>query len=430
MAEENENPGAQQGASPEPKFAAYIGIDWADQKHDWAWKPTEDGPRKTGQFAHTPEAIHEWVAQVLTAFGDRPVAVALEQAHGSLLFQLMKYPNLVLYPVHPNLVSNYRKSFRPSGAKSDPIDRDILLDLLVRHRDKLRPLHPDTVETRTLQFVVEERRQWVDDRTCLGQRLTACLKLYYPQALVWFPDITAPIALGWLERWPALEQAQKARPATIENFLVEHGRSEADKIQLQLQQIENGRPAVTDAAVIDSCLLNVQALVGQIKSLRLSIAEYDRRIASLVQSHQDFAIFDSLPGAGAAMAPRLIAALGTQRERFADAASLQCFSGIAPVTSQSGNQHWVHWRWACPKFTRQTFHEWADHSRKKCDWARDFYRQKRDAGKSHHAALRALAFKWIRILFRCWKDRVPYNEALYLSTVRNRSLPKSSLATA
>jgi transposase len=415
------------GVSSEPKFAAYISIDWADQKHDWAWQSTDGGPKRTGQFAHTPEEVHQWVAQVQAAFGGQPVAVALEQARGALLYQLMKYPNLVLYPVHPSTVANYRKSFWPSGAKSDPIDRDVLLDLLVRHRDKLRPLHPDTVETRTLQFLTEERRQWVDDRTRFGHRLTACLKLYYPQVLNWFDDVTAPITLAWLERWPTLEELQKARPDTIQKFLVEHGRRDADKVQAQLQQIQQARPAVTDAAVIDSCRANARALMGPLKPLRQAIADYDRQIESLVKPHPDFAIIDSFPGAGPAMAPRLIAVLGTQRDRYENAISLQCFSGIAPVTSQSGQQCWVHWRWACPQFVRQTFHEWAQHSMKKCKWARCFYQEKREAGKSHHAAIRALAYKWIRILFRCWRDRVPYDEAKYLHSVRDRLLPKTIL---
>lgn len=415
------------GARTEPEFAAYISIDWADQKHDWAWQPTDGGTQRTGQFAHTPEAIHGWVAQVRAAFGDQPVAVALEQARGPLLFQLMKYPNLVLYPVHPSTLASYRQSWRPSGAKSDPSDTGLLLDILQRHRDKLRRLQPDTVATRTLQFLVEERRKWVDDRTCFGHRLTAGLKLYYPQVLNWFDDVTAPITIDWLERWPTLGKLQKARPAAIEQFLIEHGRRDADKIQHQLQEIQQARPAVTDAAVIDSCVMNVQALVGQLKPLRQAINDYDRRIESLVQSHPDFAIVDSFPGVGPAMAPRLIAALGTQRDRFEDAGSLQCFSGIAPVTSQSGRQSWVHWRWACPIFVRQTFHEWAQHSMKKCEWARICYQQKREAGKSHHAAIRALAFKWLRILFRCWKDRVPYDEARYLRSVRDRLLPKNIL---
>lgn len=423
MAEDN--PGAQ----PIPEFAAYVGIDWADQKHDWACRGSGGGPIRTGQFAHTPEAIHDWVAQLREIFGDRPVAVALEQSRGPLLFQLMKFPNLVLYPIHPTTLANYRQSWRPSGAKSDPSDTGLVLDLLMRHPDKLRPLSPDTEATRTLQFLVEDRRKWVDTRTDFGNRLTASLKLYYPQVLVWFDDVTAPIVLDWLERWPTLEKLQKARPATIEKFLCDHGRRDAEKIQSQLEQIRNARPAVTDSAVIDSCLVNVEALVGQLTSLRKSIAGYDRQIEDTLRSHPDFPIVDSFPGAGPAMAPRLIAVLGTQRDRFDSAGALQCYSGIAPVTSQSGRQHWVHWRWACPKFVRQTFHEWAQHSMKACEWAHIFYQDKRKAGKSHHAAIRALAFKWLRILYRCWKDRVPYDEARYLRSMRDRLLPKNGLKT-
>ncbi len=418
------------GASTEPEFAAFIGIDWADQKHDWAWQEAAAEKRqRSGQFASTPEAVHAWVAEIRATFGDRPVAVALEQARGALLFQLMKYPHLVLYPVHPSTLASYRQSFRPSGAKSDPSDTHLIRELLLRHRDKLRPLHPDTVETRTLQFLVEERRQWVEDRTSFGLRLSACLKLYYPQVLQWFDDVTAPIVIAWLTRWPTLEKLQQARPATIEEFLREHGRHDADKIRQQLQEIPQARPAVADVAVLVSCLSNVQGLVGQLTPLRAAIADYDRQIESLAQSHPDFAIIDSFPGAGPALAPRLIAALGTQRDRFDSAGALQSYSGIAPVTSQSGRQSWVHWRWACPKFVRQTFHEWAQHSMKKCDWARNFYRQQRDNGKSHHAAIRSLAFKWQRILFRCWADRVPYDEARYLRSVRDRLLPKVILKT-
>ena len=116
------------------------------------------------------------------------------------------------------------------------------------------------------------------------------------------------------------------------------------------------------------------------------------------------------------MAPRLIAALGTQRDRFPSANDLQCYTGIAPVQVASGKQCWTHFRWASPKFVRQTIHEWADHSRKKCAWAGAFYRPQRDARKTHHAAIRALAFKWLRILYRCWKDRVLYDETKYLTS--------------
>src|SRR5262249_15635068 len=131
-------------------------------------------------------------------------------------------------------------------------------------------------------------------------------------------------------------------------------------------------------------------------------------------AHPDFFIFESLPGAGAVMAPRLLAAFGSQRERYANAAEVQSYSGIAPVTERSGKKKWVHFRWACPKFLRQSFH---------AVWTRSYYQQQRSRGQDHQAAVRALAFKWIRIAFRCWKDGVAYDENRYLAALVRRGSP-------
>jgi Transposase IS116/IS110/IS902 family len=123
----------------------------------------------------------------------------------------------------------------------------------------------------------------------------------------------------------------------------------------------------------------------------------------------------------------LIAAFGTYRDRYQTAHEVQCYSGIAPVIESSGKQHWIHFRWACPKFLRQTFHEWALHSMSTSVWARNYYEQQRAKNKSHHAAVRALAFKWIRILFRCWQDRQLYNEAWYEQARQRRAHTSTSL---
>ena len=129
-------------------------------------------------------------------------------------------------------------------------------------------------------------------------------------------------------------------------------------------------------------------------------------------------------------ASRLLAAFGENRERFADAAAVQKFAGIAPVTERSGNKHWVHWRWACPKFLRQSFVEWTAETLTRSFWARAFYDSHRARGSSHNAALRALAFKWIRVLFRCWVDRTPYDESRYLSALQKRRSPLLKFAAA
>jgi hypothetical protein len=120
----------------------------------------------------------------------------------------------------------------------------------------------------------------------------------------------------------------------------------------------------------------------------------------------------------------LIAAVGSKRQRFASANEMACCFGVAPVTAGSGQSRWVHWRWACSKFVRQSFHEWAACSIRTCEWARQYYDQQRDKGKGHHAAVRALAYKWIRIYFRCWRDGVAYSEERYLKAKSTHTLPQ------
>lgn len=115
--------------------------------------------RQAGTVDHTPEAVAIWATERRLRFNGQPIAVAVEQSLGPLVFMLTKYEHLIIFPVHPTTLANYRKSFRPSGAKDDPNDAALLLDVLTLHHDKLRQLRPDTPETRTLQFLVEERRK-------------------------------------------------------------------------------------------------------------------------------------------------------------------------------------------------------------------------------------------------------------------------------
>jgi hypothetical protein len=189
------------------------------------------------------------------------------------------------------------------------------------------------------------------------------------------------------------------------------------------QEIAQAKAALRDPAVQEPAVALVRVLLELLSALREGIAQFDKLIEVAAQEHPDFFIFDSLPGAGKVMAPRVLAAFGSQRERYGTAVEMQQYSGIAPLTESSGKSHWVHFRWACPKFLRQSFQEWAAHSLEQSVWARAYYEQQRARGSGHQAAVRALAFKWIRIVFRCWKDRVPYDESRYLAALRQRGSP-------
>ena len=199
-------------------------------------------------------------------------------------------------------------------------------------------------------------------------------------------------------------------------------RSQA-RIDERLRAIKSATPLTDDVAVILPNQLLVLALVEQLRVTMQAIDRFDAEIATVSQTLPDYSLFWALPAAGPAFAPRLLAAFGEQRERYQSAAAVQQYSGIAPVTESSGKKHWVHWRLQCPSFLRQTFVEWAGATLPRSFWAAAYYRQQRAKGCSHHAAVRALAFKWIRILYRCWQARTPYDESTYLNALKRRGSP-------
>ena len=404
-------------------FAAFIGLDWADAKHEVCLQAAGTAQREFRSLEHSPEEINAWVQTLRTRFNGQPVAVCLELTKGPIVSALRHYDFLVLFPVNPLTVAKYREAFTPSRAKDDPTDAELQVEILLKHRDRLMPLSPQSPTMRALVQLVEHRRRLVGDKVRLTNRLTSALKNYFPHVLRWFQDKDTAIFCDFLSRWPTLKAAQLARRTTLESFFRAHHVHSADVITTRIEAIKSAVALTTDEGVITPNALLVQALVAQLRVTLQVIADFDNAIAQRAQEHPDFSLFDALPGAGAVFAPRLLAAFGEQRERYASAEELQKYAGIAPVTERSGKKTWVHWRLQCPKFLRQTFVEWAAESTRHSFWAQVYYQQQRAKGKAHQAAVRALAFKWIRILSRCWQDRTPYDDSVYLQALNRRSAP-------
>ena len=403
-----------------PEVVAWVGLDWADQRHEIRLEAADSRQVESSSVEQKPEALHAWVAQLRARFPQGRIALALEQSRGAVIYALMAYDFLLLYPVPPKGLARYREAFFTSGAKSDLTDADLLLEMVRSHRDRLRAWHPDDALTRQLRLLVEHRRQTVADRTRLTNRLTALLKSYFPQALEWAGELRSLAACEFLLQWPSLEAFQGAGRSAWRRFYRQHRRLAGEELEQLLDTIAQARPLTQDRALLEASVLMTQTLAEQLRTVIVALARLDQALEKLFDQHPDQALFQGLPGAGEALAPRLAAAFGTDRHRYQCAEEIQQFSGIAPVTEASGKMRWVHWRMACPKFLRQTFHEFADASRKKSLWARAYYEQQRQHGASHHAAVRALAYKWIRILYRCWQTRTPYNESLYLEALRRR----------
>lgn len=407
----------------ESAYAAFIGIDWADKKHDICLQVEGSEKRERLVLEHRPGTIQAWAEQLRERFAGAAVAVSVELSRGPIVSALLEHEFFVLFPVQPTTVANYRKAFSPSGAKDDPTDAEVILELLVRHRDKLKRLEPEGGEMRALRRLVEWRRDLVQDRTRLTNRITDALKAYFPQVLEWFQDKEAAIFADFLERWPTLEHAQRARRETLESFFRAGNVRRASSIEQRLKAIRAERSLHSDEAVTGPARMLVEALLPQLRVLSAGIGRFEAEIDRLAPRQPDYQLFGDLPGAGPIFAPRLLVAFGERRERFPTASSVQKSAGIAPVMERSGNKAWVHWRYSCSKFVRQTFVEWAGQTIPRSFWAKAFYQSCRARGAPHQAALRALAFKWIRILHRCWVDRVPYDESRYLMALQKRGAP-------
>ena len=411
------------------EYAAYIGLDWGDRAHAIALQVQGSSHIEKTTLIHSAETLHEWIAALRQRFDGRPVAIATEAAHGPVIHALLEVEFITIYPINPKTSACYRRAFATSGAKDDLPDADLLLDLLLQHRSKLAPWRPEDVQTRKLAGLVTARRHAVNLRTQLANSLRTLLKGYFPQVLGWIgEDVFSPLACAFLLKWPDLISLKAARLATVRQFYYAHNLRRGDVIEKRLEQIAHARALTTDDAVVSVSVLSCRMLVEQLQTLAGSIKEYERQIALCFVEHPEAQLFRNLPGAGKTFAPRLLVAFGTQRDRYPSAANLQKFAGVAPVTEKSGTRLWVHWRWSAPRFLRQTFVEWAGETICHSTWARAFYVHQKGRGKRHNAIVRSLAFKWIRILWKCWMDRVPYDEAKYLETLSRRNSPLLKLA--
>jgi len=405
----------------ESPIVAYVGLDWADQQHVVCWRAADSAEVHRRVVEQRPEPLQDWVAQLRQRFPDGLIAIALEQSRGPVIAALMHYDFLRLYPINPKSLARYREAFSSSGAKDDPSDAALLLDLLVKHRERFTPWVPDDALSRQLALRVEHRRKLVDLQTQLTHQLRSYLKLYFPQALDWIGELDRPQAGAFLQRWPTLEAVQQAQPPQLEEFYRHHHCRRPRLMQQRIEQIQQARPLTQDPALVEACSRMVLALVAQLQVLIATLEQWQAEISQLFAQHPDALLFASLPGAGVVFAPRLQAAFGSRRERFATAQDLLQFSGLAPVTQRSGKSRQVHRRWARPKFLHQSLLEFAALSLPRCSWARALYQQLRAGKHRHWAALRVVAYKWVRILFRCWKDRVPYDEQKYLGSLERRN---------
>lgn len=409
-------------------FVACVGWDWADKEHVLSLRETGGSKIQLRRLGGRPEDLHGWAADMMSRFEGGKIAIAIDAGRGAVISAFINYPHLVLYPINPKAAASLREAFFPSGKKDDPVDSEVLLEIVQKHRDRIRPLNPADPLTRQLGILSEHRRKLDDSRKREVNRLRAALKTYYPQVLELFEDLSTPLVCDFLAKWPSLSQLRRAKDSTITTFFREHRSRSSELIEKRLALIRSAVALTSDEALIDSGIIRVISLVPVIRAYIEQIHMLEKRIATLWADHPDHDLIDSFAGLGPILGPRVAAILGTDRSRFESPESLQQFSGVAPVTHQTGGKRGpksVQRRIRRPRFIHQTLIEWAGHSINSSVWAKAFYDMKREQHPtaSHWSILRRLAYKWVRLLHRCWLANAPYDETLYQQELIRRGSP-------
>jgi transposase len=388
----------------------YVGLDWADQHHDVM--VLGEAGRRAGsrRVTHSQEGLED-LKQFLLSIAPRPedLACVVETSHGLLITFLLE-AGIPVYPVNPKTANALRKA---AGAKTDQIDAYLLAKTARFDLEDLRRLEPDSVTVQELKTLTRDQDALIQTQTRLVNQLTACLKDYYPAALNLFAKLQQHSALVFLQTYTTPQAAQAASVEEIATTLRAgkhtNPRRTAPKIFEELHRPQ----LVANAVMVRTKSRLMLSLVKQLLVVVEEIAAYDEEISTLFLTHEDQAIFASLPGAGQRLAPRLLAEWGDDRARYTDANSVQTLAGTAPVPFKSGNYAKAHKRFACVKPLRNALYQFAWQSTRQEAWARNYYRRKRAEGQSHSMAVRALANIWVRIIYRMWQSQTCYQTTVF-----------------
>lgn len=387
--------------------AKTAGIDWASEAHEVCI--SEEG-RVSERFS----APHDerGIADLATRLARADIArVAIERPDGILVERLLA-AGLQVLAIHPNQVKAARPRFAVAHGKSDRFDAYVLAELARTDAHRFRVLAPDSDETKALRVLTRTREDMVAARAQLANQLRAQLAAFWPGALI-FADVDSPISLAFLRRCPSPAEAKGLGPKRLAGFLARHrysGRRSPTELLERMRSAPAGHTGELEAEARRAAVLG---LVGALEPIVAEIRELTSQIRGALTAHPDAVLFAPLfRDAKTAICPAtLIAELGDCRGRYPSEAAMAADAGMSPVALESGKLRVATFRRACDKRLRLAVATLADSTRHWHPWAREVYARARARGQDHPHAIRTLGRAWIRVLWRCWQDRVPYDPA-------------------
>ena len=387
------------------------GIDWSDASLDFELLSPEGKVLVDSAVKPDAEGLADLYLRLEQHGTPDQIAVAIEATHGPWVQALLDR-GYVVYPINPSSADHFRRALSAAGDKSDSIDKHVLATMLRSCHQQLRPLRPDDPAIVALRIACQDRLRLVEERTAKLNELQAAIKTYYPAVMGLFGRLDSQIGLAFLIKFPTQRQYQTLQPRHLKNWLRSQKYPRSDRLEEMMAHL--ARPVLPVAEHLQEAKADrIVYLARCLLALNEEIAERDDQIGGQFAQLPESDWISSLPGAGPTLGPALLACVGRDPTRFADVNEARAFLGTAPVIKASGRSRVVHMRRACWKFGRRTLQLFAEQSRKCCGWAAELYQRQRASGHGHHAALRALAHRWLKIILAMQRSGSRYDDALF-----------------
>jgi transposase len=407
-----------------------VGIDWAEYKHDVAILSGPGQLIDAFEIENTIEGFLELLDAVralqLRVNADQ-VAFAIE-AKNHRLVEFLLAQGFTGYWLDPNKTPGYRLRYKSSGSKNDPDDAFMFADVLLRDRDQLPVITPASSLVEKLRLHLVDRDKFVQEQTRLSNRLTDCLREYYPEALKLFSDVAGTTALAFIAAYPMLAQAQQVTETEVRQFLKQHHSYREARVK-HIMKVLGQKSIPVPEAVVDAKALLAVRTIRMLQEARAAVTEYDTKIRTLSENNADIEIFRSLPGAGVILGAGLLALFGEDRARYRSAQEVQSYIGTSPRTIMSGQFRAVQFRFGCNRFYRKLLDNLAWCSTLDSEWAKNYYQRKKREGKRHHYALRVLGNSLVSLAFTMWQKRTKYDESFHLASMQKHRMRNEAKTT-
>jgi len=407
-----------------------VGIDWADDHHDICLVDgsCQDASACLARFRIAQSVagfatLHERVREYETS--PEQVLVAIETPHGLLVHDLVQHGYCV-YPINPKSVSRFRERRSPASPKDDARDAFTLAHILRTDREHYAPLAMRPEQYRLMEELCNDLRQMVDDRTQIINRLTSCLKTYYPQALTLFSRLDSQVSVAFLRAFPEPAKLTSLSQKRFRAFLEKHQYTHPERAE-QIYALATSAAPSADSVITRSSRMRLLALLDQLTTLQAHIRAYEQQIHEIFQELPESDNISNFPGVGGRIGPELLATLGPRPDEdeqgcFLSREGLERLAGAAPVTKQSGRYRQVKFRRACDRRLRRTLYDWAKTATRTSRWAHAYYQHCREHGHRYNTILRNLALKLIAILYRVWSTGVAYDEQRHIVNLKTRGV--------